>query len=139
MRASGWSRQRSRVIPDAMQLNLPFGPIVNREFLSNHWLDHRLPLEPEWSELRNAATAAAEKLIALWDKEKNRVERYGDEAGLEEKFIQPVFEILSDGVSSIRLFCRVESQTTRYLLPRINSATPLWRGGTIPISGFMQL
>ena len=94
MRASGWSRQRSRIIPDAMQLNLPFGPIVNREFLSNHWLDHRLPLEPEWSELRNDATTAAEKLIDLWEKEKNRVERYGDEAGLEEKFIQPVFEIL---------------------------------------------
>src|SRR4051812_40992965 len=77
-----------------MQLQLPFGPIVNREFLSNHWLDHRLPLEPEWSELRPQAIEAAARLLELWNREKNRVERYGDEAGLEEKFIQPVFEIL---------------------------------------------
>ncbi len=77
-----------------MQLILPFGPIVNREFLSNHWLGLRLPLEPEWTELRFAAAEAAAKLIALWEKEKHRVEHYGNEAGLEEKFIQPVFEIL---------------------------------------------
>lgn len=25
------------------QLTLPLGPVVNREFLSNHWLEHRLP------------------------------------------------------------------------------------------------
>ena len=37
---------------------------------------------------------AAARLIALWAKEKDRVALYGDEAGLEEKFIQPVFEIL---------------------------------------------
>ena len=77
-----------------MQLTLPFGPIVNREFFSNHWLDHRLPLEPEWNEHRASAIVAAEALIHLWNREKNRVERYGDEAGLEEKFIQPVFELL---------------------------------------------
>jgi hypothetical protein len=77
-----------------MQLNLPFGPIVNRDFLANHWLDHRLQLEPEWTELKDTAAQAAEKLIQLWTREKNRVARYGDEAGLEEKFIQPVFEIL---------------------------------------------
>jgi hypothetical protein len=77
-----------------MQLTLQFGPIVNREFLSNHWLDHRLPLEPEWDELREAAAEAAGKLFKLWNREKNRVEHYGDEAGLEEKFIQPIFEIL---------------------------------------------
>jgi Eco57I restriction-modification methylase len=77
-----------------MQLTFQFGPIVNSEFLSNHWLDHRLPLEPEWGELRKAAAEAAGKLITLWTREKTRVERYGDEAGLEEKFIQPVFEIL---------------------------------------------
>lgn len=77
-----------------MQLQLQFGPIINREFLSSHWLDHRLPLEPEWSELRSQATEAGAKLLALWEREKSRVELYGDEAGLEEKFIQPVFEIL---------------------------------------------
>jgi hypothetical protein len=127
MRASGWARQRSRVIPDAMQLNLPFGPIVNREFLSNHWLDHRLPLEPEWSELRNAATAAAEKLIALWDKEKNRVERDMVTKLVSKKNSSSRFSKFSDGVSSIRLFCRVESQTTPYSLVMINSATQLRR------------
>jgi hypothetical protein len=77
-----------------VQLSLPFGPILNREFLSNHWLEQRLPLEPEWSELVEEAKAVAAKLITLWTKEKDRVGRYGDEAGLEEKFIQPVFEML---------------------------------------------
>jgi hypothetical protein len=77
-----------------MQLPLPFGPIINKEFLSNHWLEHRLPLEPEWSEFQEAAKVAAEKLLLLWNKEKSRAPLYGDEAGLEEKFIQPVFEIL---------------------------------------------
>ena len=62
--------------------------------LSNHWLEHRLPLEPEWDELRNQARDAAEQLLDLWRVEKNRVEKYGNEAGLEEKFIQPVFEAL---------------------------------------------
>src|SRR5208282_5089899 len=77
-----------------MQLTLPFGPIINREFLANHWLNHRLPLEPEWDELENEAKEAATALLALWGREKNRVELYGNEAALEEKFIQPVFEIL---------------------------------------------
>ncbi|MEO0696962.1 MAG: Eco57I restriction-modification methylase domain-containing protein [Pseudomonadota bacterium] len=76
------------------QLVLPFGPIRNSEFLSNHWLEHRLPLEPEWNELEEAAGEAAERLVELWRTEQCRVEKYGDEAGLEEKFIQPVFEIL---------------------------------------------
>ena len=38
-----------------MQLFLPFGPIVNREFLSNHWLDERMRLEPEWNEFKEQA------------------------------------------------------------------------------------
>ena len=35
-----------------------------------------------------------DRLLSLWGEEKNRVERYDDEAGLEEKFIQPVFKAL---------------------------------------------
>ena len=77
------------------QLALPLGPIVNREFLSNHWLEHRLPLEPEWQELRGKSIEAARKLLTLWKREKSRVARYGNEAALEEKFIQPVFEFLA--------------------------------------------
>jgi hypothetical protein len=34
------------------------------------------------------------RLLLLWRVEKDRTARYGDEAGLEETFIQPVFEIL---------------------------------------------
>lgn len=40
------------------QLSLPFGPIRNSEFLSNHWLEHRLPLEPEWQALQDRAILA---------------------------------------------------------------------------------
>ncbi|MCY4500321.1 MAG: hypothetical protein OXE57_02000 [Alphaproteobacteria bacterium] len=73
---------------------LPFSPVRNRNFLSNHWLEHRLSLEPEWLEQTVSAQSALERLLSLWQKEKGRVERYGDEAGLEEKFIQPVFKAL---------------------------------------------
>ena len=73
---------------------LPLLPMRNRDFLSNHWLEHRLPLEPEWLEQTEAAQVVLERLLSLWHTEKNRVERYGDEAGLEEKFIQPVFKAL---------------------------------------------
>ena len=72
----------------------PLSPVRNSDFLSNHWLEHRLPLEPEWAEQTDAAGVVLERLLSLWGEEKNRVERYGDEAGLEEKFIQPVFKAL---------------------------------------------
>ena len=75
-------------------MTLPFSPVHNRDFLSNHWLEHRLPLEPEWLEQADAAQVVLEGLLHLWRTEKDRVARYGDEAGLEEKFIQPVFKAL---------------------------------------------
>ncbi len=75
-------------------MSLPLSPVRNREFLSNHWLEHRLPLEPEWQEHRAAAVDLLRCLLDLWRVERPRVELYGDEAGLEEKFIQPVFESL---------------------------------------------
>ena len=53
-----------------------------------------MPLEPEWEEQRNAAIESLKHLTALWKAQVSRVELYGDEAGLEEKFIQPVFECL---------------------------------------------
>ena len=79
---------------DERQVNLPLSPVHNRDFLSNHWLQHRLPIEPEWRENEDLAKEVLDRLLALWQAEKNRVELYGDEAGLEEKFIQPVFQIL---------------------------------------------
>lgn len=75
-------------------MSLPLSPVRNSDFLSNHWLEHRLPLEPEWAEQTDAAGVVLERLLSLWGEEKNRVDRYGDEAGLEEKFIQPVFKAL---------------------------------------------
>jgi hypothetical protein len=86
---------RSRTAaPDERQMSLPLSPVRNREFLSNHWLEHRLPLEPEWQEHRVAAVDSLRRLLDLWRVERSRVELYGDEAGLEEKFIQPIFESL---------------------------------------------
>ena len=86
--------RRNRLPSEEFQLTLPFGPVHNRDLLSNHWLEHRLPLEPEWQELRESARRLAQRLLELWQVEKDRVELYGNEAGLEEKFIQPVFEAL---------------------------------------------
>lgn len=71
----------------------------NRNFLSNHWLEQRLPLEPEWEERRGAASDALAELQALWRRVQKRVEQYGNEAGLEYGFIQPVFEILGWQIS----------------------------------------
>ena len=76
------------------QAVLSLGPLRNSEFLSNHWLENRLPIEPEWRELRQRAQDTASRLIDIWNAQANRVERYGDEAGLEHAFIQPVFEAL---------------------------------------------
>ncbi len=80
--------------PDARQLNLPLSSVRNQNFLSNHWLEQRLQLEPEWSELRAAGQDALERLKRLWAVERTRVALYGNEAGLEHGFIQPALEIL---------------------------------------------
>jgi hypothetical protein len=69
---------------------LPFGPVHNVGLFSSHWLEHRLELEPEWQELRDEASEVLKRLAELWKVERNRVERYGDEQGLEVGFIQPV-------------------------------------------------
>ena len=85
----------NRTIPnDDQQLTLPLFPLRNNELLSNHWLEHRLPLEPEWKEQFNRAEDVLQVLLTLWRSEKDRVALYGDEAGLEHRFIQPVLEAL---------------------------------------------
>lgn len=71
-----------------------FSPVRNRGLFSGHWLEHRLELEPEWTERPEDAGGALAALGVLWKKERNRVEKYGDEQGLEEAFIQPVFKAL---------------------------------------------
>lgn len=76
------------------QLLLPLSALRNRDLLSNHWLENRLSLEPEWVELRAKAKDGLDALGALWRTQRNRVEHYGDEQGLEEAFIQPVLERL---------------------------------------------
>ena len=73
---------------------LPISFTRNRGLLSNHWFENRLTLEPEWENLRAESLEALNKLAALWDRERNRVEKYETEAPLEHAFIQPVLEIL---------------------------------------------
>lgn len=68
--------------------------MLNCDLLSNHWLEHRLPQEPEWTELRAESDAALNRAADLWQQERDRVEQYGSEASLEQAFIQPLFEIL---------------------------------------------
>lgn len=81
-------------MPDARQLTLELSPFRNRNFLSNHWLEQRLPREPEWGERRDESQRALAGLQRLWSVQAGRVSLYGNEAGLEQGFIQPVFEIL---------------------------------------------
>jgi hypothetical protein len=76
------------------QPSLPFGPVHNVGLFSSHWLENRLQLEPEWDGLREQAREVLDELAELWKVQRNRVERYGDEQGLEEGFIQPVLREL---------------------------------------------
>ena len=71
-----------------------FSPVRNHGAFSGHWLEHRLPLEPEWAEQSDAAGDALDRLEALWKAERRRVDKYGNEQGLEYAFIQPVLEAL---------------------------------------------
>ena len=76
------------------QRELPFSPLRNSELFSNHWLANRLPLEPEWNEVRQQARQVLEKLVALWEIQRPRVAQYGSEQALEQAFIQPVLKAL---------------------------------------------
>jgi len=78
----------------AEQLTLPLGALRNRALFSSHWLENRLPLEPEWAELRDEARDVLESMSEMWRVQRGRVGHYGDEQGLEQAFIQPVFERL---------------------------------------------
>jgi type I restriction-modification system DNA methylase subunit len=75
------------------QLPLPFGPTRNRNLLSNHWLEHRLCLEPEWTDFRSTAKDLLVQLGRLWREERERVSQYA-EANLEQAFIQPILTCL---------------------------------------------
>lgn len=81
-------------MPTSAQQMLLFGPVHNVGLFSSHWLEHRLALEPEWQELREEAGDVLRRLAELWKVQRNRVERYGDEQGLEEGFIQPLLRSL---------------------------------------------
>lgn len=77
-----------------LQQSLPLTSLRNRDLFSTHWLEKRLPLEPEWNDLRDEARSVLVALGDLWRTQKNRVEKYGNEQGLEEAFIQPVLREL---------------------------------------------
>ncbi len=68
---------------NAQQGTLPFGPVGNSGLFSNHWLHHRLPREPDWQEQQDNATQALEEIAELWKVQRSRVDKYGDEQGLE--------------------------------------------------------
>lgn len=76
------------------QLTLQFGPVRNSGFFSNHWLENRLPLEPEWLELRDEAAGVLKQLTAIWKEKGKRVELYENEPTLEVEFIQPMLRAL---------------------------------------------
>jgi len=80
-------------MPTAYQHDL-FSPVRNRGVFSSYWLEHRLVREPDWTERAEDAADALTALGTLWKQVKGRVERYGNEQGLEYGFIQPVIEAL---------------------------------------------
>jgi hypothetical protein len=90
----GLSFHSSRSRKMARQRLLQLSPVKNVGLLSSHWIENRLRLEPEWAEFLAQARAVLDRLGALWNVQRNRVEQYGDEAGLEQAFIQPVLTTL---------------------------------------------
>lgn len=78
----------------AQQTTLHFNPVKNFGLLSSHWIENRLRLEAEWDELEEQARQALDELGRLWATQRTRVDQYGNEAGLEHAFIQPVLETL---------------------------------------------
>ena len=81
-------------MPAPEQLLFSFSAIRNSEFLAVHWFENRLPLEPEWQQVRDQVQDFAKSLLKLWSEQKNRVELYGNEASLEHGFIQAVLQLL---------------------------------------------
>ena len=55
------------------QLTLPLGALRNRALFSSHWLENRLPLEPEWAELRDEARDVLESMSEMWRVQRGRV------------------------------------------------------------------
>jgi hypothetical protein len=84
--------RRQRATPNVG--SLLFEGVFNSDLFSNHWLEHRLVLEPEWGELREQSNVALDRATELWRRERTRVERYDNEASLEQAFIQPILELL---------------------------------------------
>lgn len=78
-------------MPQVGQSALPLGEMRNSELFSNHWLEHRLPLEPEWAEVRADAEKALKRIAKIWKEQKSLVAHYDSEASLEHAFIQPIF------------------------------------------------
>lgn len=76
------------------QLSFQFGPALNSGLFSTHWLTHRLQLEPEWADMRQASNETLEELAKLWKTERKRVGQYQNEQALEYGFIQPVLKLL---------------------------------------------
>ena len=68
-----------------LQFALPFNAIRNHGLFSNHWLEIRLPLEPEWTDLRDDAVEPLRKLTDLWRAQRTRIEQCGEQA-LEQAF-----------------------------------------------------
>ncbi|MCC6230531.1 MAG: N-6 DNA methylase [Phycisphaerales bacterium] len=73
---------------------LLFGPVRNSELFANHWLERRLPLEPEWTERRAEARACLDRIADVWRDQEDLAPKYGGEQTLEEAWIQPVLEAL---------------------------------------------
>jgi len=71
------------------QRTLPFSAVRNSELFANHWVERRLPLEPEWEASSDAARACLDDIAALWTREADLLPTYG-EAALEDIWIRPV-------------------------------------------------
>lgn len=125
--------RRPELMPDGRQLSLNLFPFRNRNFLSNHWLEQRLHLEPEWHERREAGQQALKALQKLWSVQATRVELYGNEAGLEHGLIQPVLHILGWQIK-YQAFLMGASPTTPFSLTMQVSKRPSGPVGSVLIS-----
>jgi len=78
------------------QLSLSAAPADNSGLFSTHWLEHRLPDEPEWTDpgVRQRAESALDQLAAVWATVRPQVEHFTSEAELEDEFVRPALDAL---------------------------------------------
>lgn len=71
---------------------LPFCPVRNSELFANHWLESRLPREPEWREQRDNAASCLDMLAQIWADKQELLSPDLGELTMEDEWVHPALD-----------------------------------------------